>query len=56
VPPGFSSYNHDLNRYNSYSWDKRTMVLYPGDDSNATVRHWLTYLTETYIMWYSSHG
>ena len=41
VPTGFAAHNVDLDRYNSYYWDKRAMATSAGDPSVATVTHWL---------------
>jgi RHS repeat-associated protein len=41
VPTGFGGYNANLNKYNTFYWDKRAWSLYPGDISKATVTHWL---------------
>ncbi len=41
VPSGILVSNGDLDRYNSYYWDKRAHALYPGDYSKAIHTHWL---------------
>ncbi|PYR13613.1 MAG: type IV secretion protein Rhs, partial [Acidobacteria bacterium] len=41
VPTGFSAYNHDLDLFNTFYWDKRAMAMAPGDVSAAVVTHWL---------------
>jgi RHS repeat-associated protein len=40
VPTGFTDYNHDLNIWNTFYWDKRAMAA-GGTDAQATVWHWL---------------
>jgi RHS repeat-associated protein len=40
VPAGFIN-NANLNLRNSYYWDKRAMMLHPGDYTKAKVMHWL---------------
>jgi RHS repeat-associated protein len=39
VPTGFL-YNDNLNKWNSYHWDKRAMALHPGDFTKARTWHW----------------
>jgi RHS repeat-associated protein len=41
VPSGVVVSNEDLDRYNSYYWNKRTMALYPRDYTKAVITHWL---------------
>jgi YD repeat-containing protein len=41
MPAGFGAFNHNLDLFNTFYWDKRAMALYPGDVSKATITHWL---------------
>lgn len=41
VPTGFASLNNGLNTRNSFYWDKRAMMLAPGDYNKAYITHWL---------------
>ena len=56
VPTGFAAYNQNLDHYNSLYWDKRAMALYPGDDSKATITHWLLYLYQSYTPVFFGHA
>jgi RHS repeat-associated protein len=42
VPAGMSAYNHDLDKFNTFYWDKRAMMTAPGAASSATITHWLS--------------
>jgi RHS repeat-associated protein len=56
VPSGFSAYNHDLDHYNSFYWDKRAMAVGPGAASTATISHWLLWNYESFGLIYYLHG
>jgi hypothetical protein len=56
VPTGFSSYNSNLDHFNSLYWNKRAMALYPLDASKATIGHWLLYLYQSYTPIYYAHS
>jgi len=56
VPTGFSGYNVDLNKYNSFYWDKRAMALSPFDPTKATITHWLLDYHAVYVPTYYAHG
>ena len=42
VPAGFTAWDADLNRYNTFYWSKQAWMLGPGDLSKAEVTHWMT--------------
>lgn len=54
VPDGFTAWNANLNRYNTFYWDKRAWKAHPGDLTKAENTHWLTH--EEWANWqhYSS--
>ncbi len=41
VPLGFASFNGNMDAGASFFWDKRAMLLAPGDLSKAEAKHWL---------------
>jgi RHS repeat-associated protein len=42
VPTGMTAYNHDLDKFNTFYWDKRAMATAPGAVGSATITHWLS--------------
>jgi RHS repeat-associated protein len=41
IPAGFSAYNGNFDAAVTLYWDKRAMMLAPGDISKAEIKHWL---------------
>jgi len=48
VPTGFSASNADLDKYNSFYWDKLAMAQHPGDYAYAVNTNWMLAMDISY--------